>query len=65
MRCFRLLAGVILSLAGTSGAAAQNPEDTLPVRVVERMLDASNRGDQTTRSTPPLKHQGWTHRRAA
>jgi hypothetical protein len=51
MRCFPLLAGVILSLAGTSATDAQSPEDTLPVQVVDRMLDAFNRGDQTTRST--------------
>lgn len=51
MRCFPLLAGGLLSLAGVSATQAQRSEDTLPVRVVERMLDAFDRGDVTTRST--------------
>jgi hypothetical protein len=51
MRCFPLLSGVLLTLAGASPTGAQTSADTLPVRVVERMLDAFNRGDVTTRSS--------------
>jgi hypothetical protein len=51
MRCFPLLAEVLLAFPTSPPADAQTPEDTLPVRVVERMLDAFNRGDVTTRST--------------
>jgi len=50
MRCFPLLAGMLLGFPGASSSDAQTPEDTLPVRVVERMLDAFDRGDQATRS---------------
>jgi hypothetical protein len=50
MRYFPLLAGAVLTLAGTSTSKAQTSKDTLPVQVVERMLDAFNRGDQTARS---------------
>jgi hypothetical protein len=50
MRCFPLLAGGLLSLVDASATHAQS-SDTLPVRVVERMLDAFDRGDVTTRST--------------
>jgi hypothetical protein len=50
MRCFPLLAGTVLTLAGTSSSDAQTSKDTLPVRVVERMFDAFNRGDQIARS---------------
>ena len=51
MRCGPLLAGVVLALTGASRTDAQTVADTLPVRVVERMFDAFNRGDVTTRST--------------
>ena len=51
MRCFHLLAGVLLVLASGSPARAQVSDDTLPARVVERMLDAFDRGDVATRST--------------
>ena len=51
MRCFPMFTGVTLALAGASATDAQTSEDTLPVRVVERMLDAFDRGDVTTRST--------------
>lgn len=50
MRCFALLAGGLLALASAPPTDAQTPDDTLPVRVVERMLAAFNRGDVTTRS---------------
>jgi hypothetical protein len=50
MRCFPLLAGVLLIVAGASAIGAQVPTDTLPVHVVERMLDAFDRGDQAARS---------------
>jgi hypothetical protein len=50
MRYFSLLAAVILTPLGTSSSAAQTSQDTLPASVVERMLDAFNRGDQATRS---------------
>jgi len=48
MRCFALLAAGFLIVPGTS--AAQALTDTLPVHVVDRMLDAFDRGDQTARS---------------
>ena len=51
MRCFPLLAGALFALAPIPPADAQVLEDTLPLRVVERMLDAFDRGDVTTRST--------------
>jgi len=51
MRCILLLAGVLLALATAQPTDAQTSEDTLPVRVVERMLNAFNRGDVITRST--------------
>lgn len=50
MRCFPLCSGVLLSLVGAASTEAQT-SDTLPVRVVDRMFDAFNRGDQITRST--------------
>ena len=50
MRCFPLLVGVLVSFPAASMSGAQTLEDTLPVRVVERMFDAFNRGDQVTRS---------------
>lgn len=50
MRCFPLLAAVPLLLVGASSSDAQSSKDTLPVSVVERMLDAFDRGDQTARS---------------
>jgi hypothetical protein len=50
MRCFPLLAGALLIVPGGSTAGAQAPSDTVPVHVVERMLDAFDRGDQTARS---------------
>ena len=50
MRCFPLLAGAALALWTAPAAGAQMAEDTLPVRVVERMLDAFNRSDVATRS---------------
>ena len=50
MRYFSLLAAVLLTPLGTSSSAAQTSQDTLPASVVERMLDAFNRGDHTTRS---------------
>ena len=49
MRCFPPLAGGLLIVSGAS-TAAQTPTDTLPAHVVERMLDAFDRGDQTARS---------------
>jgi hypothetical protein len=49
MRCFPMFTGVLLAFAGASSTDAQTSEDTLPVRVVERMLDAFDRGDVTTR----------------
>ena len=51
MPCYPMLAGVVLTLAGASRVDAQTLADTFPVRVVERMLDAFNRSDVTTRST--------------
>lgn len=51
MRCFPLLTAMLLALAHASPSDAQTPEDTLPLRVVERMLDAFDRGDVATRST--------------
>jgi len=50
MRCLPLLAGILLGFPGASSSDAQTPQDTLPVRVVERMLNAFDRGDQTARS---------------
>jgi hypothetical protein len=50
MRCFPLLAGVLLILSGAASVAAQAPADTLPVHVVSRMLEAFDRGDQVARS---------------
>jgi hypothetical protein len=50
MRCFPLLAGALLIVPGASATAAQASKDTLPVHVVERMLDAFDRGDQAARS---------------
>lgn len=50
MRCFTLLAGVPIIFLSASSSYAQTSKDTLPVSVVERMLDAFDRGDQTTRS---------------
>lgn len=49
MCCFSLLAGALLTVSGTS-APAQAPTDTLPAHVVERMLDAFDRGDRVARS---------------
>lgn len=51
MRCFLLLplTGAVLALP--PAAAAQATQDTLPVRVVERMFDVFERGDVATRST--------------
>ena len=49
MRCFPLLAAGFLMVPG-SAAAAQTVRDTLPAHVVERMLDAFDRGDQAARS---------------
>ena len=51
MRCFPCLPVGSSSLPDASATHAQRSEDTLPVRVVERMLDAFDRGDVTTRST--------------
>lgn len=51
MRCFPLLAGVFLAIGETSSADGQAPDDTLPLRVVDRMLEAFDRGEASTRST--------------
>jgi hypothetical protein len=51
MRCFPLLTGALLALPPAAAAGAQTAEDTLPVRVVQRMFDAFRRGDVATRST--------------
>jgi hypothetical protein len=48
MRCLPLFAAGLLIVP--CAAAAQAPTDTLPVHVVERMLDAFDRGDQAARS---------------
>jgi hypothetical protein len=48
VRCVPLLAARLLIVPGT--AVAQVPADTLPVHVVERMLEAFDRGDQAARS---------------
>jgi hypothetical protein len=50
MRCFPPLAGVIMIVPSASALGAQTSKDTLPVHVVERMLDAFDRGDQAARS---------------
>jgi hypothetical protein len=50
MRCVPPLAGVLLIVASVSSIGAQTPKDTLPVHVVERMLDAFDRDDQAARS---------------
>lgn len=50
MRRVPLYAGMPLMLLGASSSDAQTSTDTLPVTVVERMLDAFDRGDQSARS---------------
>ena len=50
MRCFPLIGGILFALAKVVPAEAQALEDTLPLGVVERMLDAFNRGDVAARS---------------
>jgi hypothetical protein len=50
MRCFPLLAGVLLTFSAASPIGAQAAKDTMPAQVVERMLDAFDRGDQAARS---------------
>lgn len=49
MRCSPLLTAGLLIPSGAA-TAAQAPMDTLPVHVVERMLDAFDHGDQAARS---------------
>jgi hypothetical protein len=49
MRCFPLVAAGFLIVPGPT-AGAQAPPDTLPAHVVERMLEAFDRGDQVARS---------------
>lgn len=51
MRCFMVvsLTGAVLGLP--TAATAQAAQDTLPVRVVERMFHAFERGDVAARST--------------
>lgn len=49
MRCLRLLGGMLLVFARASSGHAQASDDTLPAHVVERMLDAFDRGDQAAR----------------
>jgi hypothetical protein len=50
MRRFPPLAGVLLIVPSVPPIGAQTPKDTLPIHVVERMLDAFDRGDQAARS---------------
>jgi hypothetical protein len=50
MECLPPFAGASLLLLVASGGAAQSAADTMPARVVERMLEAFDRGDQTARS---------------
>jgi len=50
MRRVPLLAAGFLIVSHSSPAAAQTPTDTLPAHVVERMLDAFDRGDHAARS---------------
>jgi len=45
-----LVAVVPLLLLGASSASAQASTDTMPATVVQRMLDAFDRGDRTTQS---------------
>ncbi|HEX3232784.1 MAG TPA: hypothetical protein VHR41_01215 [Gemmatimonadales bacterium] len=50
MRCFPPLAGALLIFPGASALGAQASKDTVPVHVVERMLDAFDQGNQAARS---------------
>ena len=50
MRPLPLFAVMLLMVLGASSSDAQTSTDTLPVTVVERMLNAFDRGDQTARS---------------